>query len=176
MGIAQNILDRHKERRSEVNLEFPKTEIGLLNAFLREYQNLPMNEIMPPLRPYQAKDKPGAKQIAALQRWLEKKVMEKKVEGTGYKFNDWSGSLPKVYVERLLEIVKHYEPLGMLPTVFMQDYWSLRAKLEGEKPDFDDIECEIEEEKGNKPVNRSDIFYVRPDLDPVEHKKDNGQA
>ena len=78
---------------------------------------------------YQAKDMPGAKQVRALQQWAETKLTIKKDKEI--EFQAFEGGLKQVYVDRLKEILEHYQKIGF-STAFCKNYVTVMAKLKGE--------------------------------------------
>lgn len=107
--------------------------------YSREFQ-VAMTLVNPPLRIYQASDGPGARQLVALQKWLEEKVFERVTNERGveeFKFVEKEVGLKKVYVDRLLEMLAHYKNLG-LTGLMAEPYWRLLDALEGRQFEVDD--------------------------------------
>lgn len=117
-----------------MKLTFSQKAVGLLNLMLRAPESLTSR--VQGLQPWKAKDEPGARQIIRLQHWLEKAVLKKVTEDRYDIPETWSGELPGTYVDRLKEITRHYESVG-LSVSFSESYYDLLDSLEGKKPAVD---------------------------------------
>jgi len=131
MGAAAKWLAAKREGRQEMKLSLTEGSANLLKAMVIEPHMLNLALVGENFKHWRAHDNSGARQVVSLQKWLEQKVLEK-AEPKGFVApkDGWTGALPQVYVDRLKEIVKHYEPLGMMPTV-TRDYLSLVDALDG---------------------------------------------
>ena len=122
-------------------LKIPKECCNLLSIMVRVPNALPLRDLG--IKPYVAKDKTGQKQLIALKRWVEEKVMEKAaVEGDDFKFQDYEGAIPKAYVDRLVAIMDQYEQIGRMASVMCEHFAELYAILKGKEMDeIDDLEA-----------------------------------
>jgi hypothetical protein len=119
-----------------MKLKFDRQALWILDQMVRVPQAAEFQRdifaVNPPhgMKQWAAKDMAAARQIRHVQSWLKEKVLEKKSEDIlGYP-ESWVGELPKNYVQRILDIVKYYEPLGMLAG--RTEAWlSLLDSLEG---------------------------------------------
>lgn len=118
-----------------------RDEMVLLNLFVRE----PSPQMESIIKQYSVTDQDVAKQVIRLRKWLEAKVFEplktdpeKPDRITGYNFPERRDvGLKQVYLERLLDILKHYEPVGRQIGV-AHLYYPLLWKLKGESVAEDD--------------------------------------
>lgn len=141
-----------------MHLCLDRSALRLLDRMIRNPGTLGLQEVGPQFQQWRAKDEAGAKEILRLQKWLEMKVFERVSEDAFKIPEKWEGGLPQTYVDRLLEVVKYYEPLGFLPA-HVQDYFNLRNALEGKTGEdkaltelFDYKEPEKKEEAAKEPA------------------------
>jgi len=138
LGPAARWLAVKRKGRLPVKLTFSQKAVGLLNLMLRAPETLTSR--VQGMQPWKAKDEPGARQIIRLQHWLEKSVLKKVTEERYDIPETWAGALPGTYVDRLKEIARHYEPVG-LAVGFSESYYDLLDSLEGKAPatDLDEL-------------------------------------
>ena len=144
-----------------MKLTLRSPEVALLNRILMAPDSIgqPSN-LQQPHPIYQASDATGSKQVIALRKWLEQRVMEPTGRG-GSQFKVdavYKGGLKQTYVNRLIEVMDHYKALGMAATKDSEAYWNIYDQLKGNKivdenlDDVEDIEDDADdpEQEGGK--------------------------
>jgi hypothetical protein len=92
--------------------------------------------------PYKAPDTVVALELVAITRWLENKVLLKQDDGRFMvPLTGWKGTISKKALLRLKEIVKHYEPWGLL-THNCAPYMELLYALDGKPIEADLVDVE----------------------------------
>lgn len=150
MGIAEAWLARKREGRAEMKFTLESKEAAFLAKVLLCPHMLPLAAVrsgVGPLMPYRpaTSGKEGlrqGKQIHMLQKnWFLKHVVKEVVEkpgGVNYEFHPTlEVGLGQVYVDLLIQILEHYEPVGLLVD-YVDVYVPLMTKLKGDKYNEDD--------------------------------------
>jgi len=149
VGLAERAQRVRRARRVEMKLHLDEGMIGLLNGLLRAPHTLPTHQLGQREFPhYTAGDFAASREVVALQKWLEKACMKPiKMESgqDGFEFIEGTYGLKKVYVNRLLDIMKHYERMGRLASI-VGPYCGLMDQLEGRIYEMDDPSEECGEE------------------------------
>lgn len=118
-----------------MEIKLTRDMVGLVNAMIRNPASLPLQMAEQPVKPYSAKDEAGSRQVGSLTKWLTDVVMQKMEDGN-FMVRPWKGELTVGALSKLRDIVKHYEPIGLMCSL-SEVYWSLRDALEGREPEFD---------------------------------------
>lgn len=140
--IVTGVFEKWRERRTEMKLSLTKEESEMIGLFICRAEMV--NHQLFDTKIYQAKDMPGAKQLSSLQNWIESKLLFKNKVNEPLQAQAYDGSLKQVYVDRLKEIMEHYQKAGF-STAFCKAYVSLMAKLKGETVTDDTCEEDIKE-------------------------------
>lgn len=138
MGSAARAQAQWQRRKVEMKFKVNRVSAPFLNNLLRNVGGLGTHLLGTPTFPhYKVKDRAGARQVLALERWIEKEL--KVLEDVREIPESWSKelTLQKTYVDRLLDMLKHYEELGYLAAT-MKFYWELYDALTGETTQLDD--------------------------------------
>lgn len=128
-----------------MSIKFTEKGSWLVYAMLR---NPNMLGVIPkdPLPPYKAPDDAASLQLLSLNRLLDKKLTKK--DGDNVSFQEASVKLKKSLVQRLKEMLKHYESMTRLsPNI--QAHMELSYTLDGKDLE-DDIEDWEEKESDDK--------------------------
>ena len=147
-----------------MKITLTKEAVFLLNLMLRQPQQLPLARAgmmqanqMP--SEFKSPDVKHAKKVATLRKWLEEKVMEpereeNKKEALAFRYRAYDGSLMQSYCEVVMDIVKFYQPIGML-TDFTTTWTEIYDVFEGRVHKLDSLDAitrpdEDEEESDSK--------------------------
>lgn len=134
-----------------MKLKLSSSAVAVLNNMLREPMKLPLQRAgmtqsngMP--KEFQSQDPKHAKKVATLRKWLEEKVFEKETtikEGkevaASFVFKDFEGSLLNSYCEIVLDVLRFYQPVGMLVEMSTV-YTELLDAFEGRSNSADSID------------------------------------
>ena len=157
LDSTQRVLDNLRERKRQMKLKLTTDASVILNAFLRQPNQLPFADLANRnFKPYAAGDYTGQMQVASLQKWFEDKVLIS-VGKDKFKLPEEivDVTLKNTYVTRLKEIHKHYEEMGKLATM-CKPYIELGAALEGKTIELDDPS------EDNGPSEENDDGTVHP--------------
>jgi len=171
-----------------MKLKFRKDVIFVINGVLRTGQQLAMSL---GTSEYKAKDRPAAKQLTELRRWMEERVLKKRKPNEVelrqapnlehvYDFVDYEGALPKSHVDRLKDVLKTYKDMG-LHASSAEGYWEVVDILDGKDPEkYDDLEALAEEEAKEKtdieglevtPEEEAEADKIEAEAEEVEKAK-----
>jgi hypothetical protein len=168
VGLADRWLNRKRGGRKKMKIEFDASMIFLLNGMVRSNGTLPLadasGDAKAPLAPYKADDDGAKRQLLALQKWMEKKLLVKRApdpskgeKGTkdiiDYPELEEDETIKvginKTYVDRLKIMMKHYKKLGGLSSM-VEPWLKLTDALDGTKfevnDDVEEVEVEEKEE------------------------------
>lgn len=122
-----------------MKIKLGRAEIGLLHRMVCQPETIavPKNPTQPH-PPYEAPDRSGAKMLAKLIKVVRTKIMKETGSNSWEIPESWEGSIKQTFVDKLSEIVVHYQALGMSST-FVQQYWNIRDQLEGKTVVDDDL-------------------------------------
>ena len=134
-----------------MRFKLSKDAVWLLTRMIKSPMQLPLTQAnmvhqsgMP--RQFTSPDRKHAKKVELLQKWLEDKVLEavtedkEKPENRAWRPKDFEGSLTQTYIEILQEIVKFYEPIGMLAEN-VKVYGELADALDGKEHKLDSLDA-----------------------------------
>jgi len=155
MGLAARWLGHKREGRKEMKLELDVGMIHLLNGMIRMNGLLPLGAAggnpQNPLPLYKAPDEAAQRQMVALQKWVEKRLLVKKRDdGKSLDYPELgdgetvSVSLRQAYIDRIKELMKHYEKIGQLSQM-VEPYLKLKDALDGKKFEYDEAVEDVEE-------------------------------
>lgn len=169
VGLAERWLDRKRGGREEMKIAFDRSMIFLLNGMIRSNGLLPLADAsgsaQAPLAPYKADDEGAQRQMVALQKWMEKRLLVKRLpdpskgevgEDERIDFPDLKEgetitvAINKTYINRIKIIMKHYSKMGGLASV-VEPWLKLQDALEGKTFEVDDDVEEVEVEEKEEP-------------------------
>jgi hypothetical protein len=127
--VEPYVVRKQRKDKIKVKLNFERKALRLLNSMIFNPQSLNLREAGINSE-WKAKDASGRNQIIHIQKWLQTKVFEK-IDDSSFKIPEkYSGALPQLYIDRLIEIVKYYEPIGFM-VAYADEYVLLLNTLEG---------------------------------------------
>jgi hypothetical protein len=136
---------RHK-RRDKVEMEIKLTKEACFMLYRMFWSPQTLGED----KPYQAKDNLAQAEIVAAMRWMSTKVFKvvnKDKADERFEFSAFSGKVKQRYLDRMLDVAKHYDKSGRL----IQNCTSYAEVISGLTGKEDGIEA-VDEDEPPKPA------------------------